>query len=135
MPNELDQPPQAIVYLRVASARRQDTGVIERQRAGCLRIAAKYGLTVVREYADLGRSARFDQQLGLQHLLDDLAQHRDIPYVVVWNYARLARDMTQLETVIRHIRSYDAQVVTPTGVEVAERFLQERDAHNQGRCE
>jgi DNA invertase Pin-like site-specific DNA recombinase len=123
------------MYLRVASARRQDAGVIERQRAGCLRIAAEYRLTVVREYADLGRPARFNQQPGLQYLLDDLAKDRDIPYVVVWNYARLASDMTQLETVIRRIRSYGAQVVTPTGVEVAERFLQERDARNQERGE
>jgi DNA invertase Pin-like site-specific DNA recombinase len=120
---------RAVVYLRVASARHEDQAAIARQREGCLRIADRHGLTVIREYADIGRPARLEQQIELLHLLDDLHQHRDVAAVIVWDYARLARSMAQLDQIVHHVRACEAEIVTITGVEAADRFIRER----QGR--
>jgi DNA invertase Pin-like site-specific DNA recombinase len=114
---------RAVMYLRIASQHPRDAHTIPRQRDACQRIAAKHGLAIVRESVDIGQPARLDRQRELQRLLDDLAAKRDAECVVVWDYARLARDMRQLESVIGQIRVRGAEVVTITGVEAAERFL------------
>jgi site-specific DNA recombinase len=120
------QQQRAVVYLRVASSHQADASTVNRQREDCMRIAARHGLTVVREYADIGRPARLDQQVELLRLLGDLHQWRDVAYVVVWDYARFARSMEQLNQVVHHIHSCGAKVATTTGVEVAERFIREQ---------
>ena len=117
---------RAVMYLRVASSHQDDSSTIDRQREGCLRIAARHGLTVVREYADAGRAGRLDQQVELLRLLGDLHQRRDVAYVVVWNYARLGQSMEQLNQVSHHIHACGAKVVTLVGVEAVERLISER---------
>jgi DNA invertase Pin-like site-specific DNA recombinase len=125
---EKSQVMRAVIYLRVASSRTPSEGdeAISHQREACQRIAAKHGLTIVREYVDIGRPARLEQQVELRRLLNDLAEKHDTEYVVVWDYARLARDMTQLDEVISQLRARGAEVVTITGVEVAERFIRQQ---------
>jgi len=116
---------RGVIYLRVASPKQKAEGAIARQREGCRWLAAQHGLTIVREYVDIGRPARLEQQVELLRLLDDLHQRRDVACVVVWDYARLGRSMTQLEQVTHHIRACGAEIITMTGVEVAERFIRE----------
>lgn len=123
MAQKNDRANKAVIYLRVASSHDNDLGAIARQREACQRIADKYGLVVVREYVDAGQPARLERQLELQRLLADLAKLRDAASVIVWDYARLARDMLQLEEVISQLRARGAEVVTLTGVEVAQRFV------------
>lgn len=112
---------RAVLYIRVASAQ-DDLGAIDHQREGCRRIAAEHGLTIVREYVDAARPARLPHQIELQRLLDELHQRRDAAFVVVWDYARLARDLTSLDDILRRIHACDAEVATMTGVQTAERF-------------
>ncbi|WP_133851745.1 recombinase family protein [Labedaea rhizosphaerae] len=134
MPNESIHLPQAALYLRDGSARQSAWTAVEQQRDDCQRIAEGYGLQVVREYLDFGRPARREHQHELRRLLDDLARRlQDITYVVVWDYARLAADMLQLEEVTDSIRAAGAHVVTMTGVEAAGRFInyQERMSNHQ----
>jgi DNA invertase Pin-like site-specific DNA recombinase len=113
---------RAVTYLRVASAHQEDQGAIDRQREGCQRIAERHGLTVIREYVDVGRPARLDQQMELRRLLDDLMERQDAAFVIVWDYARLGRSMEQLDDVISRIKLCGAEVATITGVEAAARL-------------
>lgn len=106
-----------VIYVRVASARDEDVQTVARQRDSCERIAATHGLTVLRVYVDAGQPARFAQQQELQQLLADLEAKHDAAFVVVWDYTRLARDMTQLAMVIDRLRVCGAQVATITGVD------------------
>jgi hypothetical protein len=122
MGQEQNRQQRAVVYLRVARAEDGSDDAIAAQRAACERIAITYGATIVREYVDRGKSARLTQQTELRHLLADLEQRHDAAYVVVWDYARLGRDLQSLDDVIRRIRDYGAEVATPTGVTAAERF-------------
>lgn len=111
----------AVLYIRVATNQQHDETAADRQREACQRIADKFGLTVVHEYFDTGVPARLDRQYGLRVLLDDLQQFSHAQFVVVWDYARLARDMDQLDAVTRRIRACGAEIVTIKGVEVARR--------------
>lgn len=131
MKDETNKQNRAVVYLRVASARQEDQQAIDRQREGCRRIAERHGLTVVREYVDAGRPAHLDQQIELLRLLGDLHEERDVAAVVVWDYARLGRSMAQLDQVIHHIHACGAEIVTITGVEAADRFIQERGSNGE----
>lgn len=126
MPEEQKRIQQAVVYLRVASARAGDPTAIDRQHDICRRLAEECGLTIVREYVDVGRPARLAQQPELQRLLSDLDRIRDAGFVIVPDYARLARDMAQMDAVTHRIRAAGAEVATPTGVEVAARFIREQ---------
>ncbi len=128
MAKKSDRADKAVMYLRVASSHHDDLGAIARQREACQRIADKYGLVVLREYVDVGQPARFERQLELQRLFADLAKLRDATSIIVWDYARLARDMAQLEEVISQLRARGAEVVTLTGVEVAQRFVSQQQA-------
>jgi DNA invertase Pin-like site-specific DNA recombinase len=98
---------------------------VAKQRVECLRIARERGLTVIREYVDRGRPGHFDRQLELQRLLRDLAAHHDAAYVVMGDYARLGRSLTDFDTAIQHIRAHGAEVATVTGIDAAERFIRE----------
>lgn len=129
MDTPTDRKHRAAIYLRVASVDPENQQAIERQREECLRIAERHGLTVVREYADVGRPARLDQQIELLRLMGDLHQWRDVGAVVVWDFARLGRSMEQLNQVIHHIHACGAEIVTITGVEAAERFIQGLEQH------
>lgn len=113
----------AVAYLRIASRQPDDAAAIMHQREGCQRIATRHGLTIVREYLDVGRPARLDQQIELLRLLDDLHHLRDVAFVIVWDYARLARSMEQLNLVNHHIHACGAGVLTITGMEAAQRFM------------
>ncbi|RSM82552.1 hypothetical protein DMH04_25505 [Kibdelosporangium aridum] len=95
---------RAVMYIRVGRAEHNSDSAVTAQRAACQRIATTYGATVVREYLDLGRPAQLEYQTELRRLLDDLAAHRDAAFVVISDYARLARDLGGLDTIIRRIR-------------------------------
>jgi Resolvase, N terminal domain len=124
MPDRLNRHQQAVVYLRVAHGDEISERVVDAQREACRRIAGRHGLSIVREYADLGRPARLEEQAELRNLLSTLAVHRDAAYVVVWDYTRLSRNLRMLDDILDRIRDCGAQVVTLRGVEAAERFIQ-----------
>jgi len=115
---------QAVVYVRVARTDEISEQVVDAQREACRRIAERHGLSIIREYADLGRPAHFDEQTELRSLLSTLATRRDAAYVVVWDYTRLSRNLRTLDDILDRIRDCGAQVVTLQGVEAAERFIQ-----------
>ena len=127
MPGQQKRTQQAVIYLRVASASVGDPTAIDRQHNICRQLAKKCGLTIAREYVDVGRPARLTQQPELQRLLSDLDRLRDAGFVIVPDYARLVRDMVQMDEVTRRIRAAGAEVATPSGVEVAERFIREQN--------
>jgi hypothetical protein len=112
---------RAVAYLRVASTQQDDAGIAI-QRDACRRIAMQRDMAVIREYADIGRPARLEQQPELHRLLAELSQLRDAAAVIVWDYTRLSRNLTQLDTLIQRIRLCGAEVIALTGVKAAERL-------------
>jgi DNA invertase Pin-like site-specific DNA recombinase len=120
---------RAVMYIRVATDRPDDT--VARQREGCQRIAAKYGLDVVREYRDVAAPARLEQQRALQLLLRDVGYVQDIAYVVIWDYSRLAGDLTRLESILDWLQFCGVRVAAITGVAVVTRFAQAPDDPEQ----
>lgn len=113
---------RAVMYVRVSRADGDPNQAAIVQRHACERIANTYGVRIVREYADLGKPAEWGQQTELQRLLSDLAERQDASYVILSEYACLAQDLTNLDTIIRHVHHCGAEIATITGVEVAERF-------------
>ncbi|MEY9861520.1 DNA invertase Pin-like site-specific DNA recombinase [Catenulispora sp. GAS73] len=103
---------RAVLYLRVGSAHPQDGQAAVLQRTACLRFAESHGLSIVREYVDLGTPARYDCQSALQHLLFELDEKRDAPYVVVSDYARLSRMLPELTSITRRVHSCRAVIAT-----------------------
>jgi hypothetical protein len=113
---------QAVVYVRVAHAPGDSNEATTAQRETCRRIAERHGLNIIREYADPGRPARFEQQSELRQLLDHLTIWQDVAHVIVADYTRLSRNLRVLDDILERIQACGAQVVTLSGVEVAERF-------------
>jgi len=122
MTKECGRELRAVMYMRIGGEPRDLDYVVSLQRAACEQIAAKYGVSFVREYIDVGVSARLPGQVELQRLLAELEQLHDVSYVVVSDYARLARDLGALDNIIRRIGASGAEVATITGVESAGRL-------------
>jgi DNA invertase Pin-like site-specific DNA recombinase len=57
--------------------------------------------------------------------LRDLAARHDAAFVIVRDYARLGRSLTDFDTALQLIRAHGAEVATITGIEAAERFIRE----------
>lgn len=117
----------AVIYMRTGSPHPADSAVIARQREGCQHIAAKYGLAIIREYADIGRPARWERQAELQRLVRDLGTRRDAAFVIVWDFSRLANSLAQLDERIVRIHRCGAEIATLTGVEAAIRYVQQHE--------
>ncbi len=82
----------AVLYLRVASADRQDQdGGIARQREACTREAERLGATITDEYVDVGASGNCINRSGLRGLLRRITE-RPVRYVIVRDRTRLARN-------------------------------------------
>ncbi|WP_083795942.1 recombinase family protein [Catenulispora acidiphila] len=119
---EIGRPPEtsavrAVMYLRVASPRPDDSQAAAHQRAACLHVAERRGLSIAREYLDLGTPGRFDRQSALQHLLSELAEKCEAETVVVSDKARLSRSLPELMTTVQRIRGCGAIVVTADNLE------------------
>jgi DNA invertase Pin-like site-specific DNA recombinase len=117
----------AVTYMRVDSPHPPDAAVIARQREGCEHIAARYGLTIIREYVDIGRPARWERQAELQRLVRDLTTRRDAAFVIVWDFSRLAQSLAQLDERIIRIHACGAEIATLTGIEAAVRYVQQQE--------
>ncbi|MEU0885850.1 recombinase family protein [Lentzea sp. NPDC005914] len=126
MPDNPHRTRHAVSYLRVASSSKDDPNAIDRQREICQSLAHTCGLTIVREYVDIGRPARLPQQSQLQLLLDDLKRLCDAAFVIVPDYARLARDLAQMDNVTQQIRAAGAEVATPSSARTAATFEQKQ---------
>ncbi|MEA5366444.1 recombinase family protein [Amycolatopsis sp., V23-08] len=123
---------RAVMYLRVGSAHSEDQKILDLQRQGCRQIAAKHGLQIIREYADIGRPAVLERQTALLQLLENLARQHDAAYVVTWHYSRVGKTMDQIDDVERRLRDVESSIVTLTGVETVKRFttlLADTDEH------
>ena len=89
---------QAVIYLRVSTARQADTDhdpegySIPAQREACRRAAAAIDAVVIDEYVDRGESARSIDRPQLQRMLARLEQG-GVDYVVVHKLDRLARSL------------------------------------------
>lgn len=111
------------MYLRIGSPHPQDLHSIDLQRQGCRQIAAKHGLQIIREYADVGTPAILERQTALLNLLEDLARQHDAAYVVTWDYSRIGNTMDQINDVEQRLSSVDSSIITLTGVETVKRFM------------
>lgn len=127
MKHELHREQRAVMYIRVANVRNGFTSAATAQREACERIANGYGVHVVREYADLGKPARWEQQSELQRMLVDLAEQRDVAYVVIFDYASLAADLASLDGIVRRIHLCGAKIATTTGVAATDRLTTHRE--------
>lgn len=103
---------KAVLYIRVASSHPQDASAATRQREACMQVAARQGLHIVREYADLGKPSRYERQTALQKLLDDLGGKRDAGIVLVSDYTRFSRRTAELAAVVDRISACGAAITT-----------------------
>lgn len=95
-PESATAPVNALVYLRVSTARQATKNgeaegySIPAQREACLRKARDLGADVVDEFVDAGASARSADRAELQRLLERV-KAGDITYVIVHKLDRLSR--------------------------------------------
>jgi DNA invertase Pin-like site-specific DNA recombinase len=113
MPRELNRIGRAVIYLRIGASSEYNTNLIEDQRDTCKQLADGHELTIVREYVDIGRPARLDQQVELNNLLDDLEQLQDIEFVIAANSSRVASDLKGAIFVLAKIHKNQAELLTP----------------------
>lgn len=65
--------------------------MIADQRTRCLLMAAEQDAEVVREYVEHGGAGHIDNRPTVRLLLDELRALRDVDYVIITSYDRLAR--------------------------------------------
>jgi len=104
----------AVIYLRVSSlgqitGRHRDGYSIDAQREACTRHAARLGATVIREYAEPGKSATTRNRPKLQQLLSELPELKP-DFVIFYDLSRSARDEFDAFWLLREITAHGAKL-------------------------
>ena len=109
---------RAVIYLRVSTAEQahgdgaSEGYSIPAQRDACTRKAHDLGAQVVAEFVDRGESARSAARPGLQLMLGQLAEHKDVDYVIVHKVDRLARNRADDVQIQLGIERAGAQLIS-----------------------
>lgn len=96
MDNTNTEPKRAVIFLRARhlglTGRDHDAEqrMIAEQRDRCLLMAAEQDAEVVREYVEYGGAGHLDHRPTVRLLLDELRALRDVDYVIITSYDRLA---------------------------------------------
>lgn len=109
----------AVSYVRVSGLGQADGDGPERQRDAVAKYAKSQGLTIVREFQDLGVSGRCDMsdRPGLMELVDYVTDNK-ISLVVVENSSRWARDVMVGEIALAKMRELGVKVVDASGIDL-----------------
>lgn len=111
---------RAVAYLRVSTTEQAHAAdaaegySIPAQREACTRKAADLGADVVAYFTDRGESARSTARPELQRMLELLASHKGIDYVIVHKVDRLARNRADDVQIQLTIEKAGAQLVSVT---------------------
>lgn len=112
MTNKSDPEFRAVIYIYYnAPPGALDESRVELQRRICQTTAAKRGLTVVKEYVDVGGGSANGRRPALTAMLHDLASHTTAPAVIVTDEARLSRNIRYYDTIERHLKRCAAELV------------------------
>jgi DNA invertase Pin-like site-specific DNA recombinase len=103
---------RAVIYIRKRG--RSPTTGIPLQRRQCLDLARRLGAEVVGEFVDPSASANQVDRPGLKRMLRRLTG-RDIAYVVVQSFDRLARRLPDGEKIRRAIERSGAKLELADG--------------------
>jgi DNA invertase Pin-like site-specific DNA recombinase len=118
-----DNPPTAVLYLRVSTASQVKTdydpeGIsIPAQREACLRKASQLGVRVPEdgEYIEPGRTATsMDKRPAFQAMLERIRAQRDVNYVIVYKLSRMNRNRVDDAFVLTRLRKYKVNLVSAT---------------------
>jgi site-specific DNA recombinase len=110
----------AVLYLRVSTKEQAKKGgeaegfSIPAQRDAGYRKAAVLNARIVEEFVDAGESARSADRPDLQRMLEYLAAHPNVKYVIVHKVDRLARNRVDDVEINVAIRAAGAQLVSCT---------------------
>lgn len=105
------------MYLRISKDDAQTGLAVERQRAECLAVAQREGLTLVETYTDNGVSAY--SRTAKRPAFDKMTRDYEagaFDVVVCWDLDRFSRQPAQLEAWIELGESRGLRIVTPTEV-------------------
>lgn len=106
-----DECPKAVLYLRVARPTNHNTAIAA-QRDACQRLAAQLGATIWREYIEHGPAGAIEERPALQQMLDELAAHRCVRYVVTYDHSRLAIHTRTWTCIAWRIQAVEAVIAT-----------------------
>jgi site-specific DNA recombinase len=103
-----EQPPVALLYLRVSTKEQLQNLSMEVQEGRCREWCDRQGYEVAGVFHDDGVSARTVQRPAFQEMLAFIkAQHGAVGYVVVHDLSRFARNMENQLEVIAELRSVE----------------------------
>ncbi len=93
-PSTLQPGSHVVAYLRDSGGREQDLS-IDRQEIELRRWAAEHGLILTKPYIDEARTGRTDHKRdALQYLMNHFRRGAQERGVIIWNYDRFARNVT-----------------------------------------
>jgi DNA invertase Pin-like site-specific DNA recombinase len=98
---------KAVTYLRVA---RHSDKAIEQQRQACAQEAKSLGLTIMREFVDIGASGQTMERVGLRAMLDYLIEP-GADVLIVPGIPRLARNLHMSRAIASQIEASGAVLV------------------------
>jgi len=137
----------AVIYLRVNHAAQMDderaAGRSEMQRQACLRVAKQLGCEIVGEFVDHGGSSSGIDRPGLRMLFESI-KATPASFVIIEDFARLSRRISELHTMEQEIASTGAQLATfetvlnslssPTNLPLLQNIVAELDVAGMPRA-
>ena len=109
----IDPPQRAVVYARYSNEKLQKESSIADQLSLARTYAQQQGVSIVREYADKGRtSATMLGRPELMQLMQDAKAHK-FDVVIVESLDRLSRDQADIHAINRQLTFHRVEIRTP----------------------
>jgi DNA invertase Pin-like site-specific DNA recombinase len=112
---------RAVIYLRVPSAGQvkndyDPEGIsIPAQRVKCQGKAEQFGLTIIDEYVEPGRTAtEMSKRVEFQRMLTRVGNAGDVDYIIVYKLSRMARNRLDDAIVMADLRKRGVTLVSAT---------------------
>ena len=103
---------EAVLYLRSATTESLDEDPLRTQEQELTAFAKQNGYEITKVYQDIGSGLENVEQPVFQMLLQD-AQCGLFHTLIVRDYARLSRNMSQREQVVNQLKQLDIILLTP----------------------
>ena len=112
MVNNMEQVKKAYIYTRVSTSMQVEGFSLSAQKEDITRYANAFGIQIVDEFCDEGKSGKSDDRADFQRMMDAIKTNKDgVSYVIVFKLSRFARNAADTVKNLQTMQDYGVNLI------------------------
>ena len=112
MVNDMEQVKKAYIYTRVSTTMQVEGFSLSAQKEDITKYANAFGIQIVGEFCDEGKSGKSDDRPDFQRMMDAIKTNKDdVSYVIVFKLSRFARNAADTLKNIQLMEDYGVSLI------------------------